>query len=215
MTEEVQAIEDGLTSEVYDLDQIVNENQNLKKKLGDQGNEIGQLRKVADQVLQNQLASQQPQEDDWDFDPVQKEMAGLKSELSSIKQEAALRDLQVKHPGCLDLAKDESFAGWVQDSNYRSNLYAKADSMDFSAADELFTAWEESQEKANMSHDNKRTNRNKALKNASMETGSSGGVKKTYFSRTALIDMRINNPAKYEAMSDEIKQAYNEGRVKK
>lgn len=214
MTDEVQAIEDGLTSEVYDTEAILNENKHLKKKLGDQGNEIGQLRKATDAILQNQL-NQQETEDDWDVDPIQKDVSSLRNELSSIKQEQALRALETKHPNYLDTVKGEDFQGWVNGSNYRSRLYAKADAMDMEAADELLTAFEEAQESNNSQVTQKRTNRNKALKDATMETGSAGGMRKTYFSRTALIDMRINNPQKYESMRDEIMQAYAEGRVKK
>ena len=185
---------------------------NLQKKLGDQGNEIGQLRKVADHVLQTQV---QQQEDDWDFDPVEKKVSGLESELVQMRQEQELRALEQKHPGFRDLPKDESFAGWVQGSAYRSNLYRKADAMDFSAADELFTAWEEQQQNANAAHTEQQNTRQQALKAASMEKGSSGGSRQQYFSRTELIDMRINNPTKYDSMRDEIMKAYAEGRVRK
>ena len=221
MTDEVQAIEDaltgdGLTETVIDVDQLAKENQHLKKKLGDQGNELGTLRRGMDQILQNQLNQQQETlEDDWDFDPIQKEVSGLKNELSSIKQQAALKELETKHPGYGELPNNEAFQGWVNKSQYRSNLYSKADSMDLAAADELFTAWEESQETANNDYQQVRTNRNQALNDATMEKGSAGGMRKTYYSRTALIDMRINNPAKYEAMRDDIMKAYADGRVKK
>ena len=186
----------------------------LKKKLGDQGNEIGQLRKVADQQLQQQL-NQPAVEDDWYIDPAEKKVNALENEVNSMKQEQALRALETKHPGFRDLPKDESFAGWVAGSQYRSNLYNKADNLDFNAADDLFTAWEEQQEAANQTNGEKRTNRNKALSDASMEKGSAGGSRKSYFSRTELIDLRINNPTKYDSMRDEIMKAYSEGRVRK
>lgn len=205
--------DEGLITEEYDLEAIISENKNLKKKIGDQGNELGSLRRGMDQILQNQSA-QQNEVDEW-ADPVEQEVSGLKQELNDFKTEAALRDLESKHPGYRDLPNDESFQGWVQGSDYRSNLYRKADSMDLTAADELFTAWEESQETANQNHQAATTTRSKALNDASMEKGTAGGVKKSYFSRTALIDMRINNPSKYEAMRDEIMKAYAEGRVKK
>jgi len=167
---------------------------------------------MADVQLQQQTAEV---EDDWLLDPTEKKVNTLEAEVSSMRQDQALRALETKHPGFRDLPKDESFAGLVGKSQYRSNLYAKADSMDTVAADELFTAWEEQQESANTANTDKRTNRNKALNDASMEKGSAGGTSKQYFSRTELIDLRINNPAKYEAMSEEIKQAYTEGRVRK
>ena len=208
--------ESGLTVTVSEEPEVDHEAEiaALKKKLGDQGNEIGRLRQISDMALQQQV---QPEvdEEDWFSDPTDKKVSALETKLTKIEQESALRELEAKHPGFRDLPKDESFASWVGKSQYRSNLYAKADSMDMTAADELFTAWEEQQEAAGASHNQERTERSKALNDASMEKGSAGGTRKTYFSRTELIDLRINNPAKYEAMLPEIKQAYNEGRVRK
>ena len=84
-----------------------------------------------------------------------------------------------------------------------------------SAADELFTAWEEQMQSAQDSNQARRTNRNKALNDATMEKGSAGGTRKQYYSRGELIDLRINNPTKYESMLPEITKAYHEGRVRK
>ena len=206
--------ESGLTvTEEVDVEALIEQNNNFKKKLGDQGKEIGDLRRSLDQVLQQQV---QPQvEDEWYSDPTEKKVNALEGELNSMKQTQALRELESRHPGCRDLPKDESFANWVGQSQYRSNLYNKADNLDFQAADELFTAWEEQQETANQEQGQRRTNRNKALNDAAMEKGSAGGMRKTYYSRSELINLRINNPEKYEAQRDEIMKAYAEGRVRK
>ena len=207
--------ESGLTvHEEVDVEALIEQNNNFKKKLGDQGNEIGDLRRNLDTVLQQQI-TQPVAEDDWYADPTEKKVNALEGELNQMKQSQALRELENKHPGFRDLPKDESFASWVGNSQYRSNLYKKADNLDMTAADELFTAWEEQQEAAGNQHQTQRTNRNKALNDASMEKGSAGGIRKQYYSRSELIDMRIKNPSKYEANRDEIMKAYAEGRVRK
>ena len=206
--------ESGLTvTEEVDIEALIEQNNNFKKKLGDQGNEIGTLRRSLDTVLQQQTS--QVEEDDWFVDPTEKKLGALESELTTIKQSQALRELEAKHPGFRDLPQDESFAGWISKSQYRSNLYAKADRMDMDAADELFTAWEEAQESAGQAHQAQSTNRKQALNAATMEKGSAGGIRKEYYSRSELIDMRINNPTKYEANRDQIMKAYAEGRVRK
>lgn len=209
MTEENES--DLTVTEEVDYEEVI---QGLKKKLGDQGNEIGQLRRIADQQIQQQL-SQPVEEDDWYSDPAEKKVAALESKLNTIEQQQAIRELESKHPGFRDLPKDESFAAWVGNSQYRSNLYQKADALDMTAADELFTAWEEQQEAANNQHQTRSEERQQALNNATMEKGSAGGTRRKYYSRTELIDLRINNPQKFEAMSEEIQKAYAEGRMRK
>ena len=169
---------------------------------------------MADIQLQQQV-NQQVEVDDWYTDPTEKKVNALEGELNSMKQTQALRELEGKHPGYRDLPKDESFASWVSGSSYRSNLYQKADTLDLAAADELFTAWEEQQEAANGQQANRTQNRKRNLNDASMEKGSSGGTRRQYFSRTELIDLRINNPEKFAAMSEEINKAYAEGRMRK
>ncbi len=207
--------ESGLTvTEEIDVETLIEQNNNFKKKLGDQGNEIGNLRRSLDTVLQQQT-SQKVEEDDWFVDPTEKKVSAIESELNNLKQSQALRELEAKHPGFRDLPQDESFAGWISKSQYRSNLYAKADRMDMDAADELFTAWEEQQESAGQAHQSQSTSRKKALNDATMEKGSAGGMRKQYYSRSELIDLRINNPSKYEANRDDIMRAYAEGRVRK
>ena len=207
--------ESGLTvTEEIDIEAVIRENSDLKSVVGNQGREIGELRKATDLVLQQQ-ANQKVEEDDWFVDPTEKKLGALESELTTIKQSQALRELEAKHPGFRDLPQDESFAGWISKSQYRSNLYAKADRMDMDAADELFTAWEEQQESAGQAHQAQSTSRKQALNAATMEKGSAGGIRKEYYSRSELIDMRINNPTKYEANRDQIMKAYAEGRVRK
>lgn len=208
MTEESAS---GVTDE---LEALIEERDHLKKKLGDQGNELGQLRQTVDSMLQQQT-TQTVEEDDWFADPTEKKVNALESQVMGMKQEQALRELEGKHPGFRDLPNNESFASWVGASPYRSKLYAKADSMDFTAADELFTAWEEQQEAANQSHQQANADRQAALNNASMEKGSAGGARKQYFSRKEIIHWMQHEPQKYEANRDEIMQAYAEGRVKR
>ena len=205
--------EELTVTEVPDYEAMIEENNNLKKKLGDQGNEIGQLRKVTDQLLQQQVSK--VEESDFYSDPLEKEIKSVRNEIGSMKTEARLRELESRHPGFRELGGNEAFINWATSTPYRSTLASRADSMDLDAAEELLTAWEESQQSANQAHQEQREKRTNDLKAASMEKGSAGGGRKQYFSRTELINLRINNPQKYEAMLPEIKAAYLEGRVRK
>lgn len=206
--------EEELTvTEVADIDHYEQEIANLKKKLGDQGNEIGHLRKIADQQLQQQVNNKL--EDDIYADPLEKEVSGVKRELTAMKTEARLRELESRFPGFRELGKDESFVSWAGSTPYRSRLASRADQMDLDAAEELLTSWEESRQAAGQAHQQATQQRSNAMRAASMEKGSAGGGRKQYYSRSELINLRINNPQKYEAMLPEIKAAYVEGRVRK
>lgn len=184
----------------------------LQKKLGDQGNEIGQLRKVADQVLQTQV---EQQEAEWDYDPQEKEIRSLKSEVNQIKEAEAVRRLEADFPGFRELPNNQEFQDWVQESPVRSDLYRRADGMDLAAAREMLALWNEREKMRQELQIEGNSHRRQALKDATMEKGSAGGGRKQYYSRTELIDMRLNNPAKYESMRDDIMQAYREGRVRR
>ena len=59
-----------------------------------------------------------------------------------------------------------------------------------------------------------KANRDAALKAGATERGGTGQAAKRYFRRTALINMKVNDPQKYEAMLPDIERAYMEGRVK-
>jgi hypothetical protein len=52
------------------------------------------------------------------------------------------------------------------------------------------------------------------LQAAAVDTGGSGESSRKIYRRADLIRLKMTNPAKYEAMSDEILAAYAEKRVK-
>ena len=57
---------DEIDAELSDIERMKEENQHLKRVIGDQGNQIGDLRKLVTESL--------PKEDDWDYDPQEREL---------------------------------------------------------------------------------------------------------------------------------------------
>jgi hypothetical protein len=55
---------------------------------------------------------------------------------------------------------------------------------------------------------------NQALKTVAVDTGGSGETSKKVYRRADLIRLRMTDPARYEAMNDEILAAYASGRVR-
>jgi len=56
--------------------------------------------------------------------------------------------------------------------------------------------------------------RKQSLKAATVDTGGSGESSRRVYRRADLIRLKMTDPQRYEALSDEIMKAYQEGRVK-
>jgi hypothetical protein len=56
--------------------------------------------------------------------------------------------------------------------------------------------------------------RKQNLKAVGVDVGGSGESSKRVYRRADLIRLKMQDPTRYEALSDEIMQAYSEGRVK-
>ena len=138
----------------------------------------------------------------------------LKTEVGQIKQQEALRQIEQSFPGYRELPKNKDFQDWVQESPVRADLYHRANGYDFGAATEMLSLWQEREKLKEELQVQGNTQRRQALRNASMEKGSAGGTKQTYFKRQELQDMRWQQPEKFAAMWPEIQKAYNERRVR-
>ena len=212
--------------------EIVRMHQEAEKLLGKQSSEVGELRKVVDDYIQTQLSTQETQETQADeeidfFSDPDKAVARAIENHPKIKeaeqisnqyrQSTALNKLQSKHPDMTDILQDEKFVNWIKDSKIRQQLFAQADKQyDYDAADELFSLWKERQQVVKQTAKNEQTERKRAVKSAS--TGSARGsgeqsAKKVY-RRADIIKLMRTDPDRYQALSNEIMQAYKEGRVR-
>ncbi len=199
---------DEIDAELSEIEQLKKENKHLKHVVGDQGNQIGELRQVVAQQLETR-----PSDDDWDVDPQEKEIRQLKSDMNQIRQTEALRQLETDFPGFRELPAKQEFQDWIQESGTRADLYRRADNMDFSAAREMLSLWQEREKLKEELQVQGNTQRRQALRNATMEKGSAGGTKRAYYTRQELREMR-NQPDVWAANWPDIQKAYAEGRVK-
>jgi len=209
--------------------------QEAEKLLGRQSSEVGELRKVVDSYIQTQLSTQAPtsgntQEDDDDVDFfVDPDKAVAKAierhpriqEAQQVtqqyKKQTALGSLQQKHPDMKQILGDPKFAEWIQASKIRTQLFVQADQQyDPEAADELFTLWKERQGVVNQAVNAEKAARKQQTKAAS--TGNARGNPdsnpRKIYRRADIIKLMKTDPDRYQTMSDEIMQAYAEGRVK-
>lgn len=209
--------------------EVVRMHQEAEKLLGKQSSEVGELRGVVDSYIQNQLKPQEPEpeEDTPDFfdDPERAVARAIENHprmkeaqqvTDNYRRQSAMSQIQQKHPDMNDIVQDVAFADWIRASKIRTTLYQHADQgFDADAADELLTNWKERKGIVTQTVELEKAQRKDAIKRAS--TGSTRGTGETsrnIYRRSDLIDMMNNDPDRYEAQSDDIYKAYQEGRVK-
>lgn len=223
----IQAVED-LPEKFKDksIDDVVTMYSNLEKELGRKGQEIGDLRQLTDTLLQRDLESpkevkeSEPEPDFYD-DPqkaidkaIEKRLAPLNKRLASNDKDNFFVELHKSIPKYEDIVKDTKFQTWVQTSPYRMKMFGEADNYNLDAANELFSTWELTQPSTEESVEDTSKQRKAKLKDASTEVGSTGSARKKVFRRLDLINLKLNDPAKYASMEPEIRQAYTDGRVR-
>jgi len=215
------------------LEEVVQMHQEAEKLLGRQSSEVGELRKVVDDYIssQTQQAPQQQYvepEDDIDYftDPQAAVNRAIENHpkireaqqyTEQYKKQSSLATLQAKHSDMQTILNDPKFAEWIKASKIRTQLFVAADQgYDADAADELFTLWKERKTVAQQTANVEKQARKQTLKaaNTGNARGSSEGSRKKVYRRADIIKLMKTDPERYQALSNEIFQAYAEGRVK-
>lgn len=211
------------------IQDLVKMHQEAESRIGQQGSEVGELRKVVDKFIlsrSDETKAAPVEEVDFFSDPDKAVDKRINShpairqaqELNArMQSEQAKSALISKHPDAADIAGDPAFADWIQASKWRKELYSRADSQfDAEAADELFSQWKSAKSASSSVLDAEKASRKETLKKAS--TGSSKGSSepkgKTFYRRRDIIELIQTNPERYHAMEPEIRLAYAEGRVR-
>jgi len=213
------------------LEEVVRMHQEAERLIGKQAQEVGEVRKLADELLKQNLSSKQQhiqeEEPEVDFfenpqkavqatidkhpDVLAARQAGLEFKRMQIQQKLAQ-----DHPDFSQVVNDSEFQNWVKSSPVRVGLYAKADGeFDYDSANELLSTFKQLRGiKAQQSEKASDASRAKSMKAAQVDVGGSGESSKRVYRRADLIRLKMTDPARYETLSDEIMQAYSEGRVR-
>ena len=212
--------------------EIVRMHQEAEKLLGKQSSEVGELRKVVDDYIQTQLSTQETQatqaDEEIDFfsDPDKAVERAINNHpkikeaeqiSNQYRQSTAMNKLQTKHPDMQGILQDEKFAEWIKGSKIRQQLFVQADQQyDYDAADELFSLWKERQQVVTQTVANEKQQRKQAVKSASTGNARGSGEQRArkVYRRADIIKLMRTDPDRYQALSDEIMQAYKEGRVR-
>jgi hypothetical protein len=213
------------------LDDIVKMHQEAEKLIGKQAQEVGEVRKLADELIKQNLGSRQQQtrqeEPEVDFfenpqKAVQRtvdnhpDILAARQVTLEMKRSQIQQRLAQEHPDFGDIAKDQDFANWVKSSPVRIKIFEQADSgYDFDSANELLSTYKQLRGVKNKQvSDAGEASRKQTLKAVGVDTGGSGESSKKVYRRADLIRLKMQDPNRYEALSDEIMVAYQEGRVR-
>ena len=212
------------------LEDVIRMHQEANNMIGKQAQEVGEVRRLADELLKQNLNSKQQQvevEPEVDFfenpqkavqntidkhpDVLAARQAGMEFKRMQIQQKLAQ-----DHPDYTQVVNDSEFQNWVKSSPIRLGLYAKADGeFDYDSANELLSTFKQLRGvrvKESGQADN--AARAKTMKAIEVDTGGSGESSKRVYRRADLIRLKMQDPNRYDALSDEIMLAYAEKRVR-
>ena len=212
------------------LEDVIRMHQEANNMIGKQAQEVGEVRRLADELLKQNLNSKQQQvevEPEVDFfenpqkavqntidkhpDVLAARQAGMEFKRMQIQQKLAQ-----DHPDYTKVVNDSEFQSWVKSSPIRLGLYAKADGeFDYDSANELLSTFKQLRGvKVKESGQADNAARAKTMKAIEVDTGGSGESSKRVYRRADLIRLKMQDPNRYDALSDEIMLAYAEKRVR-
>lgn len=213
------------------LEEVVKMHIESEKALSRKNNEMGEIRELADELIKQNLKSKQqptPQEEpevDFFENPQKAVQATIDRHpdvLAARQASADFKRMQVQqkltkeHPDYSQVVGDPDFQSWVKGSPVRLGLYAKADAeFDYESANELLSTFKQLRGvQATKAEQTSTATRTKNMKAAQVDVGGSGESSKRVYRRADLIRLKMTDPSRYEALSDEIMQAYSDGRVR-
>jgi hypothetical protein len=212
------------------IEDVIKMHQEAEKLIGKQAQEVGEVRKLADELLKQSLSkptapTEVEPEIDFFEDPkkavrqtleAHPDVLAAKQAAQEFKKMNIQQRLAAEHPDFQQVVQDPEFAEWVKQSPVRMGLYARADSeYDYDSANELlstFKSLKQVKRQADVKQAQEATE--KTLKSVTVDTGGTGESSKRVYRRADLIRLRMTDPDRYNALQDEIMQAYADGRVK-
>jgi hypothetical protein len=213
------------------LEEVVRMHQEAERLIGKQAQEVGEVRKLADELIKQNLGGtpQLIKEEDPEVDFFENPQKAVQGQIDRHPDVLAARQagmdfrrmqiqqkLNAEHPDYSQVVSDSDFHNWVKSSPIRLGLYAKADAeFDYDSANELLSTFKELRGiKAKQSDQANDAIRTKSMKAAQVDVGGSGESSKRVYRRADLIRLKMTDPSRYEALNDEILAAYAEGRVR-
>lgn len=215
------------------VNELIDELETTKRSMGKYANELGEVRRLADELIKSQLKPEKKEEPIKEIDFFENPQEAIRKQIESnpevqaakqfavqAKQAQAKAEFERKHPDYQGIIQDKDFGEWVMGSKVRQKLWKEAVDYDVDSADELFSTYKQlkginaRQQQTTEVDPVEQASRDAALKSASVDAGGTGESTRKIWSRSKIMHMRLYEKAKFEANREEIERAYAEGRVK-
>jgi len=217
--------------------EIVDSYSNLEKEYGRRNNEIGELRKLTDQLLDLERKPKEIEEaadETLDADSLLEDptkairktlendptLQGIKDSLLKTERNDNLKKFDEAHPDWKETMVSEKFLKWIGGSKVRTQMFIDADkNYDYETGSDLLNDFKElnpaesTDTEADEQADKEKLEADHKAITTEKKSKSKGSRRKIY-SRAQIINMKINNPTEYERRRDEFDKAYTEGRVR-
>lgn len=210
------------------VEDIIKMHQEAEKLVDRQAREVGEVRRLADELLRSQLQKkpevEKPTEVDFFENPQEAINQAIRANPDvqaaqhyavQAQQGQAKARLNQLHPDFGNVVQDGEFVNWVKASKIRTQLFNQAEAYDVDAADELLSTFKSIRSvKQQQVSGVDTTARKQAMNAASVDSGGSGETSKKVYRRADLIQLKLRDPQGYAARQDEIDRAYQDGRIR-
>ena len=235
VVEQEEVAEDEDTPEIYrgkSASELAKILQDKERQIGQQGNELHNLRSTLDAMALNTSKASEPeqepiQEADFFSDPTNTVNRAIEQhpalrQAQEMAQKMAyaqgLATLQQRHPDLKEIMDSPKFVEWIKSSSVRTNRLARADQMgDVEEADDLISTFKQLNQVEATAKEASKKAQKQAVKSAN--TGAVRGNSdvrgsRRVYRRADIRELMKTNPQRYEDLQPEIMQAYVEGRVR-
>jgi hypothetical protein len=244
VTPEEETITEETTSTIPDkfkdksIEDVIDIYSHLEKEFGRKNNEVGELRKLTDQLLQLELSAKQTQSEKDRPKPIEVDdlldhpeavvrsavedtlannpkLQALEDALQKTRVSQCHAELASVNADWQEVVNTEDFQTWISTSPTRLKLFQEAGvQLDSTTGSELISMYKELHKEPEEGKAKTKAKRDRALKGATVEKGANEASSKKIYRRSDLINLRIRDREKWESIQDEILLAYQEGRVR-
>lgn len=223
------------------LEEIAQSYVELESSTGALKNQLGDYRTITDRFLsieEKRVADlKEVDAEDYNIDPTEllsdpnkvlekfyndrrakdPEFQALTQRLDAMEAQVGQSSLQQAHPDAVELINDPRFQAWVGEDPYRQQIANQAvQNKDVPALTFLLKEWKERNPTSVVTDDPHARTEVQTARSVSTESSTSGTSAATSgkrFSRRKLVQLKMQNPDEYSAMSEEILLAYAQKRV--